>query len=528
MISKFEEINLVDTGLLPPLVSNYLKGEERLTPLYKYKPALASFGQVIADKKNDTIDRSLLVQVLNEQYANMATTAQVTANINALAEPTTFTVVAAHQPCLFLGPLYNVIKIACAINLTRQLAATYPGYKFVPVFWLGSEDHDIEELNHVTIGGKLYEWKEPVSGAVGRIDSAVMKELLPDLMEQLGAAHPVVGMLQNGLEQFNTFGSFTQYLANELFKEEGLVVLDQDHPKFKRRFTQVITDELLHSRASSLLQHNVAFLEQHYKAQAKPRDINFFYLGEGFRERIIKNESGYSINNREIQFSKEEIVSEIAQNPERFSPNVILRPLYQEMLLPNLAFVGGAGELSYWLELKPVMDYYKVNFPMLVMRNSAFIVPANFTGKLQRAELSLLQLMGDTEKLLAQRAKEKAGNDISLAEEKKAVDALFESIVAKAEATDATLKQSALGEKQKALNALETLEGKMLKAEKRKLETFQNQVQALKSTLFPSGNLQERVEGFVAFYEPDFIATLAQQLNPLDFSLKGFVQNPAM
>lgn len=411
------------------------------------------------------------------------------------------------------------------MNVSRQLAAAYPAYKFVPVFWLGSEDHDIEELNHVTVSGKKYEWKEQVSGPVGRIDSAVMKELLPELKEQLGATHPVVTLLEKGMEQYSSFGKFTQYLANELFKEEGLVVLDQDHPRFKQRFSQVIKDEVLHRRAAGLLQGNVEFLEQEYKAQAKPRDINFFYLGDGFRERLLVGDDGYRVNNRAIHFTEAQLLTEIELHPERFSPNVILRPLYQEMLLPNLAFVGGAGELSYWLELKPVMDYYKVNFPMLVMRNSAFILPGNFTNKLQKAEVSLLQLLGDTDKLLAQKAKEKAGSDISLAGEKRELDLLFERIEAKAEATDPTLKQSAAGEKQKALNALEALEGKLLKAEKRKMETLSNQVQTLKQVLFPAGNLQERVEGFMAFYEPGLIAALVAELNPLDYTLKAFVQS---
>ncbi len=527
MISILEEIKFAETGLLPALVSDYLKAEPALSAYYKYAPSLDAFAAVIADKSKDKVDRELLVEVLLEQYKAIPTTDRVMGNIKALADVGTFTIVAAHQPCLFLGPLYNIIKIAGAINLTRQLAEKYPVYRFVPVFWLGSEDHDIEELNHVTIEGKQYQWQTKVSGPVGRITSKVTEELLPMLKEQFGADNEVIRMLENGVEAYSTFGQFTQYLANELFKEQGLVVLDQDHPRFKQRFAPVIKDEVINQRAANLLKEHVELLESRYKVQAKPRDINFFYLGNGFRERILATDNGYKVNNRDLHFSEAQLLTKIDTHPENFSPNVILRPLYQEMLLPNLAFVGGAGELSYWLELKPVMEYYKVNYPMLVMRNSAFILPVNFQTKMQKAGVCIKDLLGNTEQLIAQRAKAQGGEDISLQAEKEAFSRLFEQVIGKAEAADTTLKQSAAGEKQKALNALETLEAKMLKAEKRKLETFTNQVQSLKQVMFPNGNLQERVESFVSFYEPGFMNMLCDTLNPLDFSLKVFVQTTA-
>lgn len=516
-----EEIKLTETGILPPLIRDYLEGNQSLQPLYQYPPSLASFAKAINDKKKDITDRKLLVEVLSAQYSDLPVSTFVKENIGALNNLNTFTVTAAHQPCLFLGPLYNIWKIAGTIHLSRQLKQAYPDYHFVPLFWMGSEDHDVEEVNHVFFKGKRVEWEGEVSGPVGRIPSTVMTSVLDDLKNS-GVHTGIWQTIESGLSRYSTFGKFTQYLINELFKEYGLLVLDADNAKLKQKFATCISDEIFHQRAEKVLSANLEFLNDKYKIQAAPREINFFYMEEKYRERIIYNASTgkFDINNTTLSFTSKELQEEIKMHPQRFSPNVIFRPLYQEFTLPNIAFTGGSGELSYWLELKPLFDYYKVNYPILLQRGSAAILSASVQNKLKKLGMKGTQFFEDSQQLIKQYVKEHTTADTSLEEEKKRVEDLFDAVTAKAELIEVTLKQSAAAEKQKTINSLTALEAKMLKAEKRNQEVAVNQILAVKEALFPAGHLQERTEGFLAFYNEHFIEQAVEMMNPLDKTFK--------
>jgi bacillithiol biosynthesis cysteine-adding enzyme BshC len=519
-----EEIKLTDTGILPALVQDYLKGEESIRTLFKYTPALSSFQQVIADKQKGNTNRQLLVEVLQAQYADISTTEQVQLNIQSLLSANTFTVTAAHQPCLFMGPLYNIYKIAGAVNLSVQLKKQYPAYHFVPVFWMGSEDHDMDELNNTFVNGKKIQWTAPSSGAIGRVPSSVVAACVEEL-KQTVAETEIVSILEKGLAQYSTFGKLTQYFVNELFKEFGLVVLNQDDAKLKSLFSNVIADEVLEQRAMGVLKDTLQLLETNYKVQAAPRHINFFYLGDGYRERIVYDaeSKSYQVNNTSVSFTVAELKAEIENHPGRFSPNVIYRPLYQEMVLPNLAFIGGSAELSYWMQLKPLFDYHRVNYPALVMRNSAAVLNASTQNKLQKLNLKVSDFFTEVEELIKKYVKENATVDTSLEPEKQQLEKLFDAVADKAALADVTLKQSAATEKQKALNALATLEAKMLKAEKRHQEVAVTQIRSVHAHLFPQGSLQERVENFIPFYIPTFITEMVQALNPFDGGFKVFV-----
>jgi bacillithiol biosynthesis cysteine-adding enzyme BshC len=484
---------------------------------------LSSFQQIIADKSKSSIDRKTLVNVLQEQYNHLNASQAVSDNIQSLLAENTFTVTAAHQPCLLMGPLYNIYKIAATVNLSIQLKEKYPSYHFVPVFWLGSEDHDVEELAHAFVNGKRIDWKEAGTGACGRWNIATMKAAVEEL-KALVPGSQVVDLIDEGLERYVTFGQFTAWFVSELFKEYGLVVMDGDNPQLKKLFAPVIHEEVFQQRAGGVLQPTLDFLEANYKAQARPREINFFYLHGNQRERILfdKEEQLFRINNTSVSFSVSEMEKEIAEHPENFSPNVIYRPLYQEKVLPNLAFIGGAGELSYWLQLKPLFDYYKVNYPAVLMRNSAVILNTSTQNKLLKVGLKATDFFTDIEELIKEFVKKNSTADTSLIAEKQQLEVLFDAIADKTALVDATLKQSTATEKQKALNALATLEAKMLKAEKRHQETAVNQLRNIHAYLFPENSLQERVENFIPFYTPAFVSEMVQALNPFDGGFKVF------
>ena len=403
------------------LVADYMAGKPELKHLYKYDFNIDSFAQVMADKANDNTDRELLVRVLKSQYEGIASSEMTRQNIEALLDKNTFTITAAHQPCVLLGPVFNIYKISSTINLALQLKVKYPDKNFVPVFWMGSEDHDFEELGSTYIYGKKIEWpaRDGEAGAYGRRKTDGFETILEEALAIAGEpAKPLIDKLREGLKTFTTFGPFTRYLINELFAETGLVVIDQDDAKLKQKFAPVILDELKNSSAIKAIDSNVKWLSTNYNAQATPRDINLFYLRDNSRERIIRAEDSYAVNNTSLKFSYSDLENLAVTKPELFSPNVILRPVYQELVLPNLAFVGGAGELSYWLELKPVFEYHKVNYPVLVMRSSMTVINASIQKKLDKLGLTVLDFFGDIEQVISAFVKSKLSPDIEFNTEK--------------------------------------------------------------------------------------------------------------
>lgn len=492
------------------LVADYITGNPALRHLYKYDLNIDAFAQVMADKAKDPIDRPLLVSVLKKQYNNVEASEKTKLNIESLLSPDTFTVTAAHQPCVMLGPVFNIYKISSTINLANQLKAKYPEKNFVPVFWMGSEDHDFEELGNTYIYGKKIEWPaaEGEGGAYGRRRLDSFANVLNEAELILGeAGKPLIDKMRAGLDKFTRFGEYTRYIINELFADTGLVVIDQDDAELKQRFASIIQDELEHSSAIKALDTTLQWLEANYSVQATPREINLFYLGENSRERIIRKDGSYL----PLSFGEGP-----GERWESISPNVILRPVYQELILPNLAFIGGAGELSYWLELKPVFEHHKVNYPMLVMRSSMTVLNTSQLRKLEKLGLSVVDFLGNIDTLISNFVKSKLSAEMQFDVETKNLEALYDSIAIKAEAVDPTLKGTVLAEKQKQLNALQALEGRIVKAEKRKQEDAINQIKALHAAIAPQNSWQERIENFSSFYvkDPNYIQHIVEAADP--------------
>jgi bacillithiol biosynthesis cysteine-adding enzyme BshC len=507
------------------LVGDYITGKPALRHLYKYDFDIDAFEQIMQDKfVNDYPPRRHLVTILQKQYTGINTSEVVRQNISSLGDANTFTVTCAHQPCLLLGPVFNIYKIASTVNLTRQLKERYPKFNFVPIFWMGSEDHDFEELGTTYIYGKKITWPaaEGEGGAYGRRKTQSLYPVLDEALAAAGeGAKPLIDKLRAAIEQFPTFGPYTRYLLNELFGETGLVVIDQDDGDLKLHFSSIIQDELKKSSSIKSIESNIKWLSENYSVQATPREINLFYLQDNSRERILRTNDGYEINNTNQKFTKAEMEDMRNPNPGKFSPNVILRPVYQELILPNLAFIGGAGELSYWLELKPVFEHHKVNYPMLVMRTSMTVLNNASERKLEKLGLTTADFFGNIDQVISAFVKSKLSPDIQFETEKKSMGDLFDSILQKAETIDPTLKGAIQAEKQKQLNALEVLESKIIKAEKRKQEESINQIKALQQIIAPDNSWQERIENFIPFYlkSADYINDIVEKTDPFSRSM---------
>ncbi|MEM9886896.1 MAG: bacillithiol biosynthesis cysteine-adding enzyme BshC [Bacteroidota bacterium] len=500
----------------------YTTAHPELRDFYKYEVNLAAFKAVFEDKSKENTNRKALVANLKQQHQAFQPHEKIQQQIEALARENTFTVVTAHQPSLFTGPLYFVYKIFSTINLAEQLNAHYKDYQVVPVFVLGSEDHDFEEINHTYLFNKKIEWQNDEKGAVGWMKTATLQSTLEQLKDVLGdsdLAKTLYEKAERSFTQHETYGVAAQNLVQELFQDYGLVVLNMNQADLKREFIPYIKKEILEQPSQALIQATQeALAEKGFSSQAHPREINFFYLSDQIRNRIVLEDDIYKVLDTDIQFTEAEILAEIEQHPERFSPNVVMRPLYQEVILPNLAYVGGGGELAYWQERLSQFAHFGVNFPMLVRRNSVLWVDKGNQKRLEKVGLDIKDLFGEVEALIKTYVQENTENELSLKQEKAQVQEIFAGVVQKAVEIDPGLKKTVLSEQAKLLNAINALEAKLLRAEKNRYEITINQIRSLKERLFPSG-LQERHDNFMAFYLKNgaaFFDTLKANLNPLD------------
>jgi len=509
---KMIKVDYSATGAFSALVTDYLARNPKLEAFCHRFPDIEAFGEQIKEKQLDTLRREVLCRELERQYSTVPDMhPAVRQNLDLLAQPTTFTVTTGHQLNIFTGPLYFVYKIITTINLARQLKVAYPEYDFVPVYWMATEDHDFAEVNHFSLFGKPYTWESTQKGAVGRFSLHDMASLLASLPE-------IDPVFTQAYTQHKNLADATRAITQALFGEYGLVALDGDNPELKQIFAPVVKKELQEQTSNDLVNQVSEKLAEHYKPQVMSREINLFYLDNGLRERIVREDGVYKVLNTDLTFSLAEIEKLVAEHPERFSPNVILRPLYQEMILPNLAYIGGGAEVSYWFQLKGVFNSFKETYPIVLLRNSALYIGKPNVNRLQKLHLTATDLFKDTATLKKQITSQFEQEEISLAAEKKQITAVFDQIAQLAATIDGTLTKTVAAEAQKMQNALEMLEKKLVKANDTKYETYFNQLVNLKEKLFPGGTLQERVDNLLTFStnNPRFIADLVAAFDPLE------------
>lgn len=520
------ELQKIAYGKVPGLSQRdlaYLQLDAGLAPFYKYEPALDSFKQVITDKSQGTTDRTLLVDVLTSQYQKVEVLPISRKQIASLANENTFTVTTAHQPSLFTGPLYYIYKIASTIHLSRQLKNAYPDYHFVPIFVSGGEDHDFEEVNNLHLFNKTITWESGESGSVGNMKTTSLTPVLDELKEILGSsayAEEVFSLINETHTGHTLYADAVFDMVHRLFGKYGLLFFNMSHPALKKAFAPIMKDELLHQTSSPIIEKTIeALTEKGYSAQATPREINLFYLQHQRRDRIIKEGSVYKVLDTELSFSEDELLEELDAHPERFSPNVVMRPLFQEFILPNLAYIGGGGEIAYWLERKKQFEQYSLNFPMLIRRNSVLWMDKSSKKKMSKLGLEIEDIMQETDLIIRNYINEATENELTIQEEMERIDKAFDEMAAKAKEVDPGLERAFLAEKTRQLKTVEQLESRLLRTEKQKHDTAVNQIRSVKEKLFPNNGLQERYENFLFFYlkhGPASIEYLIDHLNPMD------------
>jgi len=522
-----------DTGYFSSLLTDYLEQNPKLDFTYGRFPTLDQLKAQAQEKcaAFPEAHRQVLVEVLQEQYATLDAAPEVAKNISALGSKNAVTLTTGHQLCLLTGPLYFIYKILTIIKLAEQLRAQAPELEVVPVYWMATEDHDFEEISSFQFQQQKFQWTKAAEGPVGRMNLEGLAPVLEAFSKVLGKtlhAKKLLDSIANSYGSASTLAEATRCLVNGLFASYGLVVIDADHPKLKTLFRPQVHRELTEQLAHAKVQEQVEKIKQDYnssyKPQVAPRALNLFYFYDGGRYRIEKEEDNYLLVGTSKVFSQQALLQELEAHPENFSPNVLLRPLYQEVILPNIAYIGGGGELAYWLELKSFFDASNVLFPILLLRNAALVLTPKDVKKCKALGVDPKQLFLSRTALLAQKTKALSELDINLQFFKDTLEAQFKTLEAIAKKTDASFIGSVAAQRAKQFKGIDRLEQRLLRAEKRKFKAQLQRLSNLHERLFPKGNLQERVLNFSSFYcdyGPDFIAQLYREFDPLgqDFTI---------
>lgn len=511
-------VSIADSGIYSGLIADYVEGHPRLRHFYKFDPHPASFQAAIDERNSFPFYREKLGEVMHEQHRDFYNAyPALEKHVNSLLSSDTYTITTGHQLCIATGPLFFLYKIASTIQLSRKLKALHPHLNFVPVYWMASEDHDVEEIRSIHVYGKTLTWDTAQQGATGRMTTEGIGQLLNEL-ESLCGTEPfgvqLIHLLRDAYQPGIRLSEATRRLVLSLFGTEGLLVVDADDERLKRIFLPVMRQELALSPSLDIVRKTSDELARHYKVQVTPRPINLFYLDDQLRERIVsEQDAGFRVLNTDLVFSRDVFLDILEKHPARFSPNVVLRPLYQEMILPNLATLGGPGEIAYWLQLKNLFGYFNVPYPVLLPRAHALLISNKVMEKAGKAGLSLKDLFLPLEELSRNYIQSKDDLSPALELARRELEVVFVRLSEAFGSIDTTLVASVQAELQKNLNGIDNLGKKGLAALKRMHEQQLSRFRSINEVVMPGGEPQERVLNFAPFYSrlgPAFISSVIE------------------
>jgi bacillithiol biosynthesis cysteine-adding enzyme BshC len=518
MIINYKKISCEETNQFSKLIVDYFNNREELRPFFNQHFSKPDIHQLIHDLNFNEKQRIILSDELMKQYDGYEINDETKKNILKLQNKNTFTITTGHQLCLFTGPLYFIYKIISVINQCEEFNLKYPEYYFVPVFWMAGEDHDREEINHTHVYGKKIIWDTDQKGKVGNFNTTGIEHSIAELNKILGNsihADELITLLKKAYS-LPSLNDATRFLVNQLFGKYGLVILNPDSEKLKNLFVDEIKNELKNSFVKKSVDLSISKLNDlGYKIQVNPREINLFYAKNGIRERIVFSEDYFRVNNTEIKFSDEEIDSLINNEIQVFSPNVLMRPLYQQKLLPNIVYVGGPGEIAYWLQLKNMFEASSVFFPIIQPRKFALIMNEKHILKWQKTGLNIESIFLNNDLI---EKKYISFEHEEFNDEKIISDKLFDQLRKKTESIDKTLVATVEAEKQKLLKSIDFIEQKIKRAIKQNNETNLKQISSIKNIYFPQYTIQERFDSIFNF--------ISDNENAIDELKKCFSETP--
>ena len=536
----------IDYTRLPPSAGGYsdlffdfLENSPDTRPFYRLNfRENSSFEHIIREQQERVRDRSVLATVLREQNERYGASARSFDNISSLENPTTLAVVTGQQVGVFGGPFYTALKTLTTIKLTARLKEKYPLFSFVPVFWLEGEDHDFEEIHHAEVidasgalsrleylpGGVLPERNPGPVGEI-RFDASIGATItaLQNALQPSEYTAPLIRDVQSCYAEGTTFNEAFARWINRLFPDDGIVFLSANHPSLKRLLSPLFLREIAEYPASSqIVIGQSAELEKTYHAQVKPKSVNLFLFHKGGRYPIEPREHDFSLRGTRHFLDPAALAAIAAETPELLSPNVILRPLAQDTLLPTVAYVAGPSEIAYHAQLSPLYAHFGIPQPLLYPRASVTVVEERVQRVLEKYGLQLEELFGDSSALTARIVEQisEVKVDDLFQRTTKGIHALLNELRFGLKELDPTLLGALENATSKIDINLGVLKEKSLSAQKRRNETAVRQIERAVGSVLPGGSLQERQVNVVYFlnkYGPDFMKWLAGEVDITGF-----------
>lgn len=464
--------------------------------------------------------RDRLVSALKNQLS-AADGDCVKQNIEKLSFSSTVTITTGHQLNLYSGPLYVIYKIMHVIALSEILNENDAEVDYVPVFWMATEDHDFEEINHFHLFNDTLTWETHQSGPVGRFVmddfNSTREALLGKFENNPNFANYLAAFYEKG-----ALAASTREFIHSLFSDYGLIILDADDQSLKRSFAPIMKEELINHVAEPLVQQQTSLLEaEGIGGQVTPRPVNLFFIQNGRRDRIIPENGGFLVGDE--RFTQEEFLYRLEKEPDCFSPNVVTRPVYQEFILPNICYVGGGGEMSYWLQLKSVFEAFGVSYPLIQVRNSVQFIEGIALKKLKKLELEITDLFKDVDQLKKDYVLKNEQGELDFQELEAKGQQLSEEILGSVASVDDALLGYARSEVAKLEKQIGGIKQKLIRHSKKKHDDAMSQFDNLFERLFPAGGLQERYDNVIPklakYGKDEFIKLLHEKMDPLEKDL---------
>ncbi len=492
-----------------PLFADYLTDFEKVSEFYNgdYRQPQDFLNRTDSVKSRE-LPLGQLVPILKEQNQKFGCGVQTLEKIDLLLERRACAVVTGQQTGLFGGPLFTIYKALTAIKLAERLSRTCEGC-FVPIFWLASDDHDFREVNHIhinnksnqpfkiTYDGQNNDAKIPISEIKLNEEIATLLQQLEDETNPSEFKAEILNQLSAAYEPETIFSQAFGTWLTTLFKTFGLILIDASDVRIKKLGARVFKKEISENSPSTqsaiAASGKLSEKDYHSQVQLKQGFLNLFYAEEE-RNSIEIEDSNFSVKRAEQSFTKDELLHQVETRPEFFSPNVLLRPLYQDALLPTIAYVAGPAELAYYAQMKGIYEAFKIPMPIIYPRKSLTLLESKIEKVLNNYDLKVGDFWGNVEALINEIAKaqlpeslEKRIENASLCVNKN-LQALEDTVTE----FEPTLKNTVENVKGKILGQMDGLAKKILQAYKKRNEVIGQQIHKAQNSLYPNNNVQER------------------------------------
>lgn len=523
---KLEQISL---PIRNQLLADYWSGSEKLKPFYEYNYNDESFQKRAEYLKRNYYDTKSLSHIIRSFMEPLGLSEKVKEHLTFL-ENGALAIVGGQQAGILTGPLYSVHKAISVLLLAKEQSEKL-GIHVVPIFWIAGEDHDFDEINHTytTAGGEVhkraYHTKstKKLMASATKINKEEMTKVLNTIFKDFGETQYTKELYTFVIEQMDKSDTLTDFFArlmNELFQQEGLLLIDAAYTPF-RKFESSFFTKLIYANegiAKSVVEKEKRFEEQGYGVpiQAVEKNANLFYVHDGERFLLERDGSQFKNATGTVHFSEEELLRIAENSPEQLSNNVVTRPLMQEMTIPVLAFVGGPGELAYWATLKDAFAALDLQMPILAPRMNITLLPRNIGQLLSNYRLTVEQVLNGgvnqlKDQFIASIQDEEATEQIQGLNQ--LLDEHYEKLVNHLTTEQINLQHVVEQNKQYHKRQFDYLTTKIEEYVLTQHDKTIRQFNTMSAVLYPNEQFQERLFNpyqFINLFGPTFITSLMQ------------------